>query len=60
MFSPQCPSSLSCVNGYLAIDGGGNDYVYMSSLCGVIEALMNYFHRSRVDVGMHRSAGVEV
>ena len=23
-FSPQCPSSLSCINEYLAIDSGGN------------------------------------
>ena len=23
-FSPQCPSSLSCINEHLAIDGGGH------------------------------------
>ena len=24
LFSPRCPSSLSCTNEYQAIDGGGN------------------------------------
>ena len=35
LFSPQCPSSLSCINEYLPIDGGGNvsDLVFAHNCC---------------------------
>ena len=35
LFSPQRPSSLSCINEYLAIDSGGNvsDLVFMRNCC---------------------------
>ena len=34
-FFPRCPSSLSCTNEYLAIDGGGNvsDLVVAHNYC---------------------------
>ena len=34
-FSPQRPSSLSCINEYLAIDGGGNvsDLAFARNCC---------------------------
>ena len=53
-FSPRCPSSLSCVNEYLAIDSGGT----MCSLRVVIAVWPNAPQRSRVGVGMSRSARV--
>ena len=35
LFYPRCPSSLSCLNEYLAIDSGGNvsDFIVAHSCC---------------------------
>ena len=45
-FSPQCPSSLSCINEYLAIDGGRD--ASKKSLHAVIAVWLNVSQRSRV------------
>ena len=50
-FSPRHPSSLSCIDEYLAIDSGGNVNEYSS---GVIAAWLACFRR--VSVGMNRPA----
>ena len=52
--SRLCPSSLSCINEYLAINSGGNTGV--NSLRPVIAVWLNSSQRSQVGVRMNRSA----
>ena len=52
-FSPRRPSSLSCVNEFLAIDGDG---MGVNSLCALMAEWLNASQRSRVGVRMNRSA----
>ena len=55
-FSPRCPSSPSCINEYPATDC--DEDMRVISLCAVTAAWLNVSQRSRVGVGMNRSASV--
>ena len=59
-FTPHCPSSLSCMNEYLAIDNGGSLMYEQSSLTKCSVTGTEASQRSRDGVRVNRSAGGEL
>ena len=56
-FSPRCPSSLSCINAYLAIDSGGNVSEYSSRVITArLECLVDISCAVTIAAGAERHA----
>ena len=56
-FTPQCSSSISCMNEYLAIDSGR--YLCMNSLRALFATRLDVFQRSRDSVRLKVCQGVK-